>query len=99
MWGGAACLVRDVDVSWLRRFEAFLAKTSRSANGRAISLRNIRAVFNFAIDEERTTLYPYIDFEDTKIDEANRKVLDYVFGDIKKWWHLLFKKKALHLQI
>lgn len=42
-------------------------------------------MFNHAIDEERTTLYPYIDFDDTKIDEANRKVLDYVFGDIKKW--------------
>lgn len=27
----------------------------------------------------------YIDFDDTKIDEANRKVLDYVFGGIKKW--------------
>ena len=26
----------------------------------------------------------YIDFDDTKIDEANRKVLDYVFGGIAK---------------
>lgn len=60
----------EVDVAWLRRFEAFLAKTA-SVNARAIHLRNIRAVFNYAIDEERTTLYPFRRFRIKK--EKTRK--------------------------
>lgn len=60
----------EVDVGWLRRFEAFLAKTA-SVNARAVHLRNIRAVFNFAIDEERTMLYPFRRFKIKK--EKTRK--------------------------
>lgn len=64
----------EVDVGWLKRFEAFLAKTSRSANGRAIPLRNIRAVFNFAIDEERTTLYPFRRFK-IRTEQTRKRAL------------------------
>ena len=60
----------EVDVGWLKRFEAFLAKTA-SVNARAIHLRNIRAVFNYAIDEERTDLYPFRRFRIKK--EKTRK--------------------------
>lgn len=48
-----------VDRTWLTNFEAFLAKTSPSANARAIHLRNIRAVFNDAITDEVTRAYPF----------------------------------------
>lgn len=64
----------DVDIAWLKRFEAFLAKTSRSANGRAILLRNIRAVFNYAIDEERTTLYPFRRFK-IRTEQTRKRAL------------------------
>lgn len=52
-----------IDLSWLRSFEKFLTKTSRSANSRAIHFRNIRAVFNFAMSEEVTSNYPFRKFK------------------------------------
>ncbi|MBO7264358.1 MAG: site-specific integrase [Alistipes sp.] len=53
----------DVDRAWLNSFEAFLAKTAPSVNARAIHLRNIRAVFNDAIDDEITQHYPFRKFK------------------------------------
>ena len=47
----------DIDLQWLTDFEAFCAKTA-SKNARNIHLRNIRAVFNNAIDFDLTTSYP-----------------------------------------
>ena len=49
----------DITKEWLIRFENFLAKTSPSKNARNIHLRNIRAVFNEALDDEITTFYPF----------------------------------------
>lgn len=53
----------DITVAWLREFETFLAKTSPSANARAIHMRNIRAIFNYAIDEGLTDAYPFRRFK------------------------------------
>ena len=53
----------DVDISWLREFDAHMAQRSPAANARSIHLRNIRAVFNYAIDEEATDLYPFRKFK------------------------------------
>lgn len=53
----------DINVAWLRDFERFLSKTSKSANARAIHLRNIRAVFNDALNDEVTTSYPFRKFQ------------------------------------
>ena len=52
----------DINVDWLTRFEGFLAKTA-SKNARNIHLRNIRTVFNYAIDNDATTLYPFRRFK------------------------------------
>lgn len=60
-----------MDVAWLRRFEAFLAKTSPSRNARNIHFRNIRAVFNDTITEGLTTCYPFRKFKITP--EPTRK--------------------------
>lgn len=48
-----------VNRDWLERFDAFLAETSPSANARNIHLRNVRAVFNDAIDNDVTAAYPF----------------------------------------
>lgn len=50
-----------VTPSWLVGFEAYLAKTSPSANARGIHLRNIRAVMNWAKKEglTRGASYPF----------------------------------------
>jgi site-specific recombinase XerD len=52
----------DMDYNWLMSFEAFLAKTA-SKNARNILLRNVRAVFNNAIDDGVTTSYPFRRFK------------------------------------
>ncbi len=53
----------DITVDWLTHFDAFLARTSPARNARNIHLRNIRAVFNDAIDDEVTTTYPFRRFK------------------------------------
>ncbi len=61
----------DIDVRWLRDFDAYLAKTSPSRNARNIHFRNIRAVFNDAITDELITCYPFRKFKITP--EPTRK--------------------------
>lgn len=53
----------DIDKDYLFRFEYFLATTAKSANARAIHFRNIRAVFNDAIDDGVTSCYPFRKFK------------------------------------
>ena len=52
----------DITKEWLTKFENFMAQTA-SKNARNIHLRNIRAVFNEAIDDEITSFYPFRRFK------------------------------------
>lgn len=52
----------DITRDWICDFEAFLAET-QTKNGRNIHLRNIRAVFNDAIDNDVTSFYPFRKFK------------------------------------
>ena len=52
----------DIDKEWLQRFDKWLDKT-HSVNSKAIHYRNIRAVFNDAIDDELTENYPFRRFK------------------------------------
>lgn len=61
----------DITKSWLTDFDKYLSKTSPSPNARNIHFRNIRAVFNSAIDDEITTFYPFRKFK--LKDEETRK--------------------------
>lgn len=60
----------EIDLKWLTGFETFCAQTA-TKNARNIHLRNIRAVFNNAIDYEITTAYPFRRFKIRP--EATRK--------------------------
>lgn len=60
----------EMNREWLTKFESYLAKTA-CKNARNIHLRNIRAVFNDAIDDEITTAYPFRKFKIRP--EATRK--------------------------
>lgn len=60
----------DIKVSWLEDFQDFLAEKN-TANSIAIHLRNIRAVVNYAIDNEITTYYAFRRFKIKT--EATRK--------------------------
>ena len=68
----------DITREWLSKFEAFLAITAPSKNARNIHLRNIRAVFNEAIDDEITTAYPFrrYDVRPVATRKRNLKVED-----------------------
>jgi len=65
----------NMNLAWLREFEAHLAKTCK-VNSRAIHLRNIRAIFNDAIDEEviDQNTYPFRKFKIKKEATAKRSL-------------------------
>lgn len=64
----------EITKGWLTDFDAFMARTAPSRNARNIHLRNIRAVFNYAIDEEYTTLYPFRRFK-IRAEETRKRSL------------------------
>jgi len=53
----------DITKDWLNGFDFFLSQYNKSKNGRNIHFRNIRAVFNDAIDNDITTCYPFRKFK------------------------------------
>lgn len=53
----------DINIAWLNDFNDFLMPFAPSPNGRGIHFRNIRAVFNDALDREITTNYPFRRFK------------------------------------
>ena len=61
----------DITKEWLTAFENFLAQT-QTKNSRNISLRNIRSVFNEAIDDEVTTNYPFRRFHIRPVSTPSR---------------------------
>lgn len=88
----------NINLQWLTDFEAFCAKTA-SKNARNIHLRNIRAVFNNALDFEVTTAYPFRRFKiraeetrkrDLPVDEL-RKVFDYPVEPYAEIYRDMFK--------
>lgn len=62
----------DINKDWLTDFDRFMSKTSPSQNARNIHLRNIRSVFNEAIDDEITTFYPFRRFKIKPVATAKR---------------------------
>ena len=53
----------DITKDWLVGFDTFLTKTCPKKNSRNIHFRNIRAVFNDAIDNNVTQSYPFRKFK------------------------------------
>jgi site-specific recombinase XerD len=64
----------DITLKWLEDFESFLAQTSSARNARNIHLRNIRAVFNYAIDNDITNKYPFRKFK-IKSEQTRKRAL------------------------
>lgn len=88
----------EIDLKWLNDFEHFCAQTA-SKNARNIHLRNIRAVFNNAIDYEITSAYPFRRFkirpEPTRkrslsVEEI-RKLFDYPVEEYAEIYRDCFK--------
>lgn len=52
-------MFQDITRSWLEGFDAFLIARGNKANTRSIHIRNVRAVFNDAMDAGITVAYPF----------------------------------------
>ena len=53
----------DINLKWLKKFEEWLTTDCPHVNARAIHFRNLRAVFNKAIEEDLTSNYPFRKFK------------------------------------
>ena len=74
----------DITKAWLEDFERFLAITSPSQNARNIHLRNIRAVFNDAADNDLTTAYPFRRIHIKPIPTRHRTL---TIEQLRRFWH------------
>lgn len=63
-----------IDGKWLVRFESFLREAGNKINTIGIHMRNIRAVFNYCIDEEYTTSYPFRRYQIKKEETRKRSL-------------------------
>ncbi len=62
----------QIGKDWLIRFDRFLTEYEPSQNSRSIHFRNIRAVFNDAIDNDITSSYPFRKFMVRPVPTAKR---------------------------
>ena len=63
----------DIDKGWLQRFDDFMALTAPKRNARNIHLRNIRTVFNYALNEKGLNIsYPFRAFKIVAESTASR---------------------------
>ena len=69
--GKGPLYMEDMDLVWLHAFDASIGGT---VNARAVHLRNLRAICNFALDEEYTTRYPFRKFK-IRTEETKKKAL------------------------
>ena len=69
--GDAPLYIEDIDRLWLHDFDASIGG---KVNSRAIHLRNLRAICNFALDEEYTERYPFRKFK-IRTEETRKKAL------------------------
>lgn len=68
------CTFETMDKKWLDKFERWMSGSGMKVNAYAIHLRNIRAVFNYAIDNEYTSLYPFRKFRIKKEETRKRSL-------------------------
>lgn len=64
----------DIDIRYLESFDRWMSDKGVKQNSRNVYYRNIRAVFNDAIDEELTTTYPFRKFKLKKITTRKRSL-------------------------
>lgn len=74
----------DITKEWLEGFDRYLLKFSPAKNARNIHFRNIRAVFNDAIDNDLTTAYPFRKF---KIRPEATKKRSLTLEQIRSLWN------------
>lgn len=94
----ATCTFDTMDIDWLRRFEKHMRDSGMKVNAYALHFRNIRSVFNYAIDNDLTTLYPFRKFRIKKEETLKRSLTaeqvallrDYDCEDYQKRYRDIF---------
>ena len=74
----------DIDAEWLKGFDRYLVTYCPSVNSRSIHLRNVRTIFNHALNKQLTTAaYP---FRQYKIRQAPANPTPLTLDQLKKLW-------------
>ena len=65
----------EIDVAWLRRYEAFLREKRLAENTIGIRFRTLRSIYNVAIEEDAVSaeLYPFKKFKVSKLHQDTAK--------------------------
>lgn len=96
---GNTDVLDEINKAWLTGFDNYLAESNPSPNARALHFRNLRAVLNYAIDEELTGNYPFRRFKikTVKTDkrslsvESLRQILTYPVEEWQVAYRDMFK--------
>lgn len=76
---------QDITPGWLKDFERHMSQLGLGVNSRSIHLRNIRTVFNYALDYNLTDAkYPFRQF---KIKSAPASPTPLTLEQLKKLWN------------
>lgn len=65
---------QTIDLNWLEGFDSWMEGNGLSVNSRSIHFRNIRTVFNEAIDNGETSFYPFRKFKIRKEETRKRSL-------------------------
>ena len=79
-FGGKTLKMEDINLKWLHQFEIFLSKT-QGVNGRAIYLRSLRAVCNYAVHTNAVQSYPFQNFSIRQEPTRKRSVSVELFRE------------------
>lgn len=65
----------DIDVAWLRRYETWLRKQGKSENTIGIRFRNLRMIYNLAIEKGvvKKDLYPFDSYKVSRLHKETAK--------------------------
>lgn len=72
---GEDLLFPDIDVAWLKRYEAYLKKTGISINRMGTFFRDLRVIWNLAIERHviKADLYPFKEFKLSRFSQPTLK--------------------------
>lgn len=92
---GHSNVLDELNKAWLTEFDNYLVATNPSANARALHMRNLRAVLNYALDEELTTNYPFRRFKIKTVKTAKRSLSANTLHDILTYevedWQVIYR--------
>lgn len=69
-----SCSFDTMTKKWLESFDKWMEESGMKVNARSVHLRNIRSVFNYAIDNEDTELYPFRKFKIEREETRKRSL-------------------------